>query len=188
MTLLELLQKLDTHAFYLLNADLTTQYLDVFFPFLTDFHKIQWVRYGLFPAFLVFLIYKVGKKFIFALICLIVTIGICDATAYYVLKKSIQRPRPNHLTKIDTQLKVLYNEPKDPSFPSNHATNSAGAATTLLWFFPHLKLILIPFVILIGWSRVYVGVHFPSDVIAGWILGVTIAYLLRKLIFQRLRF
>lgn len=173
------LQEVDTYLFHFFNSTLTNKYFDVFFPFLTDLHKFKWILYGILPTLLCFFIYKIGRRFITILIYILVTIGICDTMAYRVFKKSIQRPRPHQLAEIKSQVRVPH-KPTDFSFPSNHATNSAGVATILLIFFPHLKLIFIPLVFLIGWSRVYVGVHFPSDIIAGWILGVTLAVLIKK--------
>ena len=133
------IQELDAKIFYLLNSTLTNEYFDIFFPLLTDLHKIKWIFYGLLPALLCFFFYKIGKRFITILTCTVITVGICDVVAYRVLKKSIQRLRPHHHAEMNAKVRVL-NTPRDPSFPSNHATNSAGAAAMILWFFPPSKI------------------------------------------------
>lgn len=61
------------------------------------------------------------------------------------------------------------------SFPSNHAINMAAAATYIGW---HYRMLITPMAILallVGVSRVYVGVHYPGDVLFGWIWGVMFA-------------
>ena len=104
------------------------------------------------------------------------------------LKSPFRGPGPVDRVEINANVRVPLQDPTDFSFPSNHATNSAGFAFYIhCGSFPQLKFLLIPLVFLIGWSRVYVGVHFPSDVIAGWVLGITIAYLLRHTVFQQLK-
>ncbi len=61
------------------------------------------------------------------------------------------------------------------SFPSNHAINMAAVATYLGW---HYRVLIAPMAVLavlVGISRIYVGVHFPGDVVFGWIWGVLLA-------------
>ena len=71
--------------------------------------------------------------------------------------------------------------PATHSFPSGHATVSFACATVLALAVPSLRVPLYALAALIAFSRVYVGVHFPFDVLAGAVLGVAIAIALRKL-------
>ena len=70
----------------------------------------------------------------------------------------------------------LVNLPVTHSFPSGHATVAFACATTLALAVPRLVLPLFALAALIAWSRVYVGVHYQLDVLAGAVLGVTLAF------------
>lgn len=69
----------------------------------------------------------------------------------------------------------------DFSFPSGHAMSSMTFVAALIWLNrnnPRLPLLLVYgglFVVLIGWTRLYLGVHFPSDILAGWMLSIALA-------------
>jgi len=71
--------------------------------------------------------------------------------------------------------------PATYSFPSGHATVSFACATVLALAVPRLSLPLFTLAVLISFSRVYVGVHYPFDVLAGAVLGIAIAIALRTL-------
>jgi len=85
---------------------------------------------------------------------------------------------------IDRDRPPLANPDPDPlvglpatgSFPSGHATVAFACATALALAVPRLALSLFGLAALISWSRVYVGVHYPLDVLAGAILGVALAF------------
>jgi len=96
------------------------------------------------------------------------------------LKLLFHRPRP-HLWQSDLPW------PTNPSFPSGHAFSSMMLVMLLILFWPWKGRIWIAlagafFVLLIGWTRLYLGVHYPSDILAGWsaaiawCLGVYIVY------------
>lgn len=89
-----------------------------------------------------------------------------------ILKNVIARPRP---FMVDKNIQLLIQIPKDYSFPSCHAMASFEAATII---FLHSKKWGVPSLILatlIAFSRMYLFVHYPSDILAGTILGVAVA-------------
>lgn len=97
-----------------------------------------------------------------------------------IIKNIVQRPRP-YVTFTDLQ--IIIPTPSEFSFPSGHTSSSFAAAAV---FYRHLpKKLGLPSVILaglIGFSRLYVGVHYPTDVIAGAIMGILLSYLAEFLV------
>jgi undecaprenyl-diphosphatase len=95
-----------------------------------------------------------------------------DAITHYLLKGFIHRPRP---CWVIPEARVLADTTRLSmnSFPSNHSFNSAAVATfvALLMKNRTMTIGLATVVLMVGFSRVYVGVHYPSDVLAGFLLG-----------------
>jgi undecaprenyl-diphosphatase len=88
------------------------------------------------------------------------------------LKMAVDRPRPaNRLGDID----VLTSTPSGSSFPSGHAATSFAAATVLSLAVPRLAPLFLGLAAAVAYSRLYVGVHYPLDVLAGAALGVFVA-------------
>jgi undecaprenyl-diphosphatase len=96
-----------------------------------------------------------------------------------LIKLAVPRHRP--------RVHQLVRGPKDHSFPSGHAATSFAAATLLSWYAPRLRIPLFVLAAGIAFSRVYVGVHWPLDVLGGALLGWAIATALRRLAASRLR-
>jgi undecaprenyl-diphosphatase len=82
------------------------------------------------------------------------------------LKAATDRHRPDADAIVD--------RPSSSSFPSGHASSSFACATVLAAFAPSLRVPLYVLAAAIAWSRVYVGVHFPLDVLAGALWGVAV--------------
>jgi undecaprenyl-diphosphatase len=91
-----------------------------------------------------------------------------------VMKRLYPRQRP-YLALSET--KVLPNPLKDHSFPSGHTTAVFSIVVPFLLAFPHLSFLLIPLAISVALSRIYLGLHYPSDVLAGCLLGTVVGIL-----------
>lgn len=87
----------------------------------------------------------------------------------YAIKSMLKHERPLF---DEPGLEPLVGVPSSASFPSSHAAMSFAAATVFVYFSPSLWPVFYSLAFLVGWSRVYVGVHFPSDVVAGMFVGL----------------
>jgi undecaprenyl-diphosphatase len=99
-----------------------------------------------------------------------VSVGI-GSLVVAMLKESVDRPRPEH---ADPGLDAAVATPGSPSFPSGHTATAFAAAAVVGAFYPRLRWPLYSLAALVGLSRIYLGVHFTLDVLAGATLGLAI--------------
>jgi undecaprenyl-diphosphatase len=100
------------------------------------------------------------------------------------LKAAVDRPRPHLLPGEPHTLVPL---PTDPSFPSTHATVGFACAVMLALTVPRLAVPVLVLAAAIAYSRVYLGVHYPLDVVCGAVIGASVAIALRALAGARRR-
>ena len=99
-------------------------------------------------------------------------VGIVCLLAYKWLKGKTLRPRPFELNR-DIFLSAA---PLDQfSFPSGHTLHAVGFSVVVLAYFPQLAWVVVPFTLLVAASRLVLGLHYPTDVLAGAALGASIA-------------
>ena len=154
------------------------------FPWLDKvmiFWSEKWVWIPLY-LFLVYLIYvSHGKKItLLALIIIVVGITISDQTASGLLKPMVQRLRPCQNPEFDHIIYLANGCGGKYGFPSSHASNSMFATVfCMLLIRPgnFLKFVLMAWLFLMGWSRIYLAAHYPSDILGGWIIGALVAWL-----------
>ncbi len=171
--MINLLAGLDRSWFLLLNGRLTHPILDSAMPFITNQENWYPVLIGLWIALLIW----GGRQGRIAALLLIIAVALADQIASSVVKPLVGRIRPcNALPPGQTRL--LVDGSKAFSFPSAHAANSFAMATVLSWRLPKVAPIAFVFAALVAYSRIYVGVHYPFDVIAGALLGLVIGRLL----------
>jgi undecaprenyl-diphosphatase len=108
------------------------------------------------------------RPYVVAWVALGILLG--DLSAHF-LREAIGRPRPWRRYALPH---TLVPAPKDPSFPSGHTTIAFACATVLTYLRPRLGIPLFLLAASIGFSRIYVGVHYPLDVLGGAVLGVAV--------------
>ena len=94
-----------------------------------------------------------------------------------ILKNLFERPRPSW---VDTSIALLIKNPRDYSFPSGHSFASFAGATAIFIYHKKEGIAALILAALIAFSRLYLFVHYPSDVILGSIFGVTVALVASK--------
>ncbi len=106
---------------------------------------------------------------------LLATLALIAASlAAGLLKEAVDRVRP---ALAEPGLTAIGTIPPDASLPSGHAATAAAAAGVVALLHPRLRVPLVALVAAIGLSRVYLGVHYPSDVLAGVALGAAVAWI-----------
>jgi undecaprenyl-diphosphatase len=105
------------------------------------------------------------------LVALLLTQGVVDLT----VKPFIARPRP--FVAVATTRVVGHYRPPTYSFPSGHAALAFAAATVLSFGVPRLTAAWLGLAVLVAFSRVYIGVHYPLDVACGAVLGIAVGIL-----------
>ena len=122
----------------------------------------------LFTMALIYLNWEAGLA---ALVLGSLSAGLGDAFNSRFLKKKTDRVRPGKQFEEIRSLGTMNYGKK--SFPSNHASNTMAFALAFSFMFPWAAWILIPLSLLVGYSRIYCGAHFPLDVLTGWLIGAS---------------
>ena len=149
--------------------------LDYLMPIITD--ADNWVLPIL--ALILYLGIKCGKRGKITLVLLVFALALTDSICAQLLKPFFERIRPSHID-LDG-LNLLVSKGGRWSMPSNHAANIFSFAVILSYFYEKYKRPLFVLAFLIAFSRVYVGVHYPGDVIVGSLVGYALAWLVLTL-------
>jgi len=161
----EFFQSIDTALFYFINKTLANPLTDRMMPFITD--SDNW--YLLYIVLLGYLVIKGGARGRVAVVMALLLVTCTDQLNSFVIKDFFQRVRPCNVLQ---GVHLLVNCTDSFSFTSSHAINNFGAATVFSYFYKNLRWPLFITAALVALSRVFVGVHYPFDILCGALLGV----------------
>jgi len=177
--MLESIKSLDQKLFLWLNS-LHTPALDPVMAWITG--TKEWVPFYL--LLVVFLIWKYKWKTIYMVVGIALLITACDQFTSTFMKPYFSRLRPCHNPEIQGLIHLVKGCGGKYGFASSHAANTFGLAT-FFWLilrdrFPWAKYFFI-WALIVSYSRIYIGVHYPADVITGGLIGIIFGYLIFKI-------
>lgn len=167
----EIMQKilmLDYAIMHWINQTSASPWQDQFFPWVTDLHKMVYFGWFAVPLILFCFYRKFARTGVSLFLILLLALAFNDFMGARV-KNHYNRVRPF----MNTEITVTQRSPAGAnSFYSNHTSNMFTFATYTSAFFPVLKIPLFILASTVGYSRIYNGVHYPSDVFAGGVMGI----------------
>ncbi len=141
-------------------------------------HKTLWFRLTVVPFLLLLFLYKYKKPGFLVYLMLALCLGTTDFVGNTLLKHQFQRPRPFE----NLELQVIQRAPaKSFSFVSNHTANMFAFATFTTLMVPAAVIPVFVSAVLVSYSRIYNGVHYPTDVLGGALLGILCAFLFARI-------
>jgi membrane-associated phospholipid phosphatase len=179
--MMEALLQFDFDLFLKIHRGLANPFFDWLMPLMRN-------RYFWAPLYLFIIIFSIKeykKKGLLLIAMLLLTFAIGDLVASRVIKPLVGRVRPCNDSGLSPNIIYRVHCGTGKSFPSAHATNHFAIAVFLISiFYDRWKAILpigIAWAAIISFAQIYVGVHFPVDILAGTLLGILIGWSTSKL-------
>jgi undecaprenyl-diphosphatase len=177
---------LDLSILYFFNVTLSVPWLDSVMIYLTNLQ--HWM-----PVYILaftFVIYKFKWKGVMMVVACLLLVGVADFITNKFIKEVIARPRPCSLIKDPSGLYSWVRTPDGPrlgfSFPSSHAVNNFAGVVFFILLFPKKRKLLWLFVpaTIVSITRIYLSLHYPSDILGGMIIGAIFGWIF-ALIYQK---
>jgi len=169
------------NSFFLMLNGIHSPFWDILMGYVT--HRFTWI-----PLYL-YLIYYLWRNFHtnkwFNLLIVLISVGLADRITSGLMKPFFERLRPCHDPEIAHLVHVVGNCGGQFGFASSHAANSFALVFSFYQLFrlnnikkTNFMVFLVLWAILVSYSRIYVGVHFPSDILVGALVGSIIPFIL----------
>ncbi len=173
---MEQLLQLDTDIFLFFNG-MHNSFADVFFYYFSQ----MWVWIPLYVLLLWWIIKVYGRKSWLVILMFVLTTVFVDQSCNFI-KHSVCRPRPSHTEALEQDIHLVAGPDGNLyyggayGFPSAHAANTMALAFSVIFFLSKRKKWIITLAIiwslLSAYSRIYLGVHYPIDILCGFVLGI----------------
>lgn len=178
---------IDWAVFRFINSGISNSLFDQIIPFVRD----KWLWLPLYVFVISWMVVQWKKLSWMVIFFFFLTAGASDYISASVIKPLVKRERPCQTGRSSHEINVRVTCGNGYSFPSSHATNHMGMAVYLFLISANLfrkgRYLFFLWAILVSFAQVYVGVHYPSDIFVGWLLGTVIAigaYSLLKFYFR----
>ena len=162
---------IDQRLFHFIHQDLANNFFDFIMPWIRE--KTTWIPLYLILLFI--LIKKFRRQVWLPLVCILLSVVLADQISSHLIKPWIQRIRPCNEPEIVNWIRNVVHCGSGYSFTSSHATNHFAIAVVVLFILRKWSKWVVPVALIwatsIAFAQVYVGVHYPLDVIGGAILG-----------------
>ena len=169
--MIDTIVEIDKQIMVFFNKTISNPIFDFIMPIITNQNFL--VFSGL--ILIGYLAYYGEKRGRITIVVLLIAASFSDAICFQVIKPWVGRIRPSH--EFYDYINLLVSKGGKYSFPSNHAANSFVFATVLSYFYEKNKTFLYILASAIAFSRVYVGVHYPLDIVSGAIIGYIISWM-----------
>jgi undecaprenyl-diphosphatase len=173
--MMEYLLELDRDVFLALNS-FHAPWLDPIMLYISN--KVVWIPFYIVLAYFIFK--QEGKKGVLVLVCIALTILLADQITSSIMKPYFERFRPSHDPALEGMVHIVNGDRGGRfGFASSHAANTFGVALFIFLLF-RIRTQKVAWIFLwagiVSYSRIYLGLHYPGDIIVGGLVGLVCAW------------
>ena len=170
----------DTYLYHLINQQFTSEILDPVMYYVSE----KWFWLPVYIVVIVFTIKRFNKRAWWPVLCMLLCLLAADRLTSGIMKPAFARVRPCHEQSLTPRIIEGVHCSDTGSMASSHAANHFALSVFLILLFGlkgYWRCLVILWAALVAYSRVYLGVHYPTDVLVGGATGTLIAFLMYQL-------